>query len=81
MIKDIPLPAVQHVTLAVAPDKNNMTTTTWNVYLINNNDVAIENTLVASNGYGESNGEEPEYSIKKYFQPIRHARVTTESTK
>lgn len=52
MIKDIPMPEVQHVTLAVTLEKNDLLPDQWKVYLVNNNGVAIENTLVASTGYG-----------------------------
>ena len=53
MIRDIKIPEVKNVTLAVARKKV-IEDTEWKVYLINNNDVPIENTLVASKGYGES---------------------------
>lgn len=55
MIKDIKIPLVQNVTLAVAKE-GLKGLEEWRVYLINNNDVEIENTLVASQGYGESEG-------------------------
>jgi len=67
MIKDIPIPKVQHVTLAVAREKNNLLQDQWRVYLINNNEVAIENTLVASTGYGETNGSEQKTSTLRHF--------------
>jgi len=67
MIKDIPLPVVEHVTLAVARSKDNLKQDTWHVYLLNNNDVAIENVLIASTGYGEKNGEEQKTSTLRHF--------------
>lgn len=70
MIKDISIPVVQHVTIAVAPDKSKAPES-WKVYLINNNDVAIENTLVSSTGYGERNGEEQKTStLRHYLQTV-----------
>jgi hypothetical protein len=54
MIKDIHIPEVKNVTLAVARKKNIGESDEWIVYLINNNDHPIENTLVASKGYGEN---------------------------
>ncbi len=67
MIKDIPLPKVQHVTLAVIREKDNLMQDTWKVYLLNDNEVAIENTLVASTGYGEKDGEEQKTSTLRHF--------------
>ena len=67
MLKDIPKPEVQHVTLAVTLEKNNLLQDQWKVYLVNNNDVAIENTLVASTGYGQKNGSEQKTSTLRHF--------------
>ncbi len=67
MIKDIPLPQVKNVTLAVVREKNNLQLDEWKVYLINSNSVPIENTLVASTGYGESNGEQQKTSTLRHF--------------
>ena len=39
----------------------------WKVYLINSNEFAIENTLVASKGYGEKDGEPQRTSILRHF--------------
>lgn len=39
----------------------------WKVYLINNNDFPIENTLVASQGYGEKEGENQKTSVLRHF--------------
>src|SRR5690606_23282872 len=39
----------------------------WKVYLINNNDYAIENTLVSSNGYGEKDGVHQRTSTLRHF--------------
>jgi hypothetical protein len=66
MIKDIIVPEVKNVTLAVArtgaADAHE-----WKVYLINNNDTPLENTLVASKGYGEKDGEKQNTSILRHF--------------
>lgn len=67
MIKDIPMPEVQHVTLAVTLEKNDLLQDQWKVYLVNNNDVAIENTLVASTGYGQKNGAEQKTSTLRHY--------------
>src|SRR5262245_37012571 len=66
MMKDIDIPQVKNVTIAVA--RNNASENVeWKVFLINNNDVSLENTLVASKGYGEKNGEEQKTSILRHF--------------
>ncbi len=67
MIKDIEIPNVQNVTLAVVREKNILNQDEWKVYLINNNVFAIENTLVASSGYGEKDGETQRTSTLRHF--------------
>jgi hypothetical protein len=67
MIKDIRIPEVKNVTLAVARKKSIGEHDEWKVYLINNNDFPIENTLVASKGYGEKNGEKQATSTLRHF--------------
>jgi hypothetical protein len=67
MIKDIDIPEVKNVTLAVARKKAIGERDEWMVYLINNNDHPIENTLVASKGYGEKDGEHQKTSTLRHF--------------
>ncbi|MGC4022479.1 MAG: hypothetical protein QM734_11315 [Cyclobacteriaceae bacterium] len=67
MKKDIEFPEVKNVTLAVVREKNILNQDEWKVYLINNNNVPIENTLVASRGYGEKDGEEQPTSTLRHF--------------
>ena len=67
MIKDIKIPEVANVTLAIVPDKNPGETPEWKVYLINRNNHPIENTLVASKGYGDKGGEKQNTSILRHF--------------
>lgn len=67
MISDIKIPEVKNVTLAVARKKNEGGNDEWKVYLINNNDFPIENTLVASKGYGKKDGETQKTSILRHF--------------
>ena len=67
MIKDIRIPEVKNVTLAVARKRSLGESDEWKVYLINNNDFPIENTLVASKGYGEKNGEKQTTSTLRHF--------------
>lgn len=67
MIKDIEIPTVANVTIAVARKRAIGESAEWLVYLINNNDFPIENTLVASNGYGEKDGQKQQTSILRHF--------------
>jgi hypothetical protein len=71
MIKDIQQPPVRNVTLAVVREKNILLQDEWRVYLINRNEVALENTLVASSGYGERQGEQQKTStLRHYLQTV-----------
>lgn len=67
MMKDIEIPEIKNVTLAVVRKITTGEQTEWSVYLINNNDFPIENTLVASKGYGEKDGEQQQTSILRHF--------------
>ncbi len=74
MIKDIPVPLVQHVTIAVVREQDNLMQDAWRVYLINDNDFSIENTLVASTGYGEIKGEKQKTSTLRHFLQTVNAK-------
>jgi hypothetical protein len=65
MINDIEFPEVRNVTIAVV--KEDLAENPWKVYLINKNQVPIENTLVSSKGYGEMEGEKQKTSILRHF--------------
>jgi hypothetical protein len=67
MIKDIIVPEVKNVTLAIARRFIQGENPEWKVYLINNNDFPLENTLVASKGYGEQDGEKQNTSVLRHF--------------
>jgi hypothetical protein len=67
MMKDIDIPEVKNVTLAIARAQSLGEASEWKVYLINNNEHPIENTLVASKGYGERDGEKQETSVLRHF--------------
>lgn len=67
MMKDIAIPEVKHVTLAVVRKQNIDEGDEWKVYLINNNDLPITNTLVSSKGYGVKDGEEQRTSILRHY--------------
>jgi len=55
MKKDIEIPLVENVYLAVVHDFNKaFKSDDWNVYLINDKDVALEMVLIISKGYDEN---------------------------
>jgi hypothetical protein len=63
--------------LAVVREKNILQQNEWKVYLINNNTEAIENTLVASTGYGEKDGETQRTSTLRHFLQTVPPKGTT----
>ena len=67
MKKDIEIPEVNNVTLAVVREKTLFDTYDWKVYLINKNSFPIENTLVTSTGYGEIEGTQQKTSTLRHF--------------
>ncbi len=67
MKKDIEIPEVKNVTLAVVREKNILQQNEWKVYLINNNNFPIETTLVVSKGYGEKEGVQQKTSTLRHF--------------
>lgn len=67
MKKDIDIPEVKNVTIAVVREKTLFETYDWKVYLINNNHVQLENTLVSSTGYGEKDGKQQKTSTLRHF--------------
>lgn len=76
MKKDIEIPEVKNVTLAVVRKKNIGEKDEWQVHIINNNDHPIENTLVASKGYGEKDGEQQKTSTLRHFLETVDAKST-----
>lgn len=66
MKKDIPRPTVEGVTIAIKLD-NTKEEPHWSVHLINSNDFALDNVLVASKGYGKQKGEEQLTSTLLHF--------------
>jgi hypothetical protein len=76
MMKDIKVPEVKDVTLAVARKRAPGESDEWQVHLINNNDFEISNTLVASNGYGEKEGQKQNTSTLRHFLDVVPAHGT-----
>jgi hypothetical protein len=68
--KDLPDNNVKDIAIAVALERENIETKIWYVYLINLKNVAIENVLITSKGYGEKNGEQVKTSVLRHMIPV-----------
>src|SRR5690606_27483715 len=67
MIKDIHAPKVEGVAMAVVPERDEAGEEAWYVYLINEQEIALENVLVSSRGYGQIQGEKRKTSEMRHF--------------
>lgn len=67
MKKDIPIPEVENVAVAVVRETNEEGSEGWNVYLLNLGQETLEGVLVTSKGYGEMKGEKKNTSILRHF--------------
>lgn len=68
MKKDIKLPEVENVSVAVIKELNEEQQEVYNVYLINTGEAKLEQVLVSSKGYGEnkSTGEKIKTSVLRH---------------
>ena len=72
MKQDISFVPVTGVSIAIVPDTNDpapgsVGEATWQVFLLNDNDFALENVLIASDGYGtQPSGEAVRTSTLRY---------------
>lgn len=78
MKKDILKPEVKNVTIAITLHRDDSDVDEWRVHLINNNSLDIENTLVASNGYGKQDGEKQQTSTLRHFLQTVKANSTAQ---
>ncbi|PVY39924.1 hypothetical protein [Pontibacter virosus] len=67
MKKDIDFTPVQGVAVAIAFTGESPEERTWNVYLINNNSVALDSVFVTSKGYGIIKDEEVKTSVLRHM--------------
>lgn len=71
MKKDIKFEPVKGVELAIvkkAPDDSGEEA--WFVYLINKNEMPLENVMVTSKGYGQKDGEHQKTSVLRHMFPL-----------
>lgn len=76
MRKDIDIPKVEKVTVAIEKQTDDNGADAWRVHLINKNDFELENTLVTSKGYGEKEGEQQKTSTLRHFLETVPAKDT-----
>jgi hypothetical protein len=67
MKKDIVIPKVEDIALAIVQEENNLKQKEWNVYLLNFKQEPIEGVLVSSKGYGKKEGEAVKTSMLRHF--------------
>lgn len=66
MKKDIVIPIVKGIFVAIVKKINEAKEAEWFVVLINDNDEPIDNVMVVSRGYGEINGENRQTSLLRH---------------
>lgn len=67
MKKDIEMPEVKDVAMAIVKEENELGEEVWNAYLLNMKDIEIYGVLVASKGYGQKEGENVKTSTLRHF--------------
>lgn len=67
MRKDIEIPVVTDIAVAVVNEVNELNESEWNVYIINLKNRLIEGVLVSSRGYGEIKNEIRRTSELRHF--------------
>lgn len=67
MKADLPINHVEDISVAVVMDNEPEETIDWQVYLINEKSVQIQNVMVTSKGYGEKDGVEVKTSVLRHF--------------
>lgn len=67
MKKDIVIPKVENVALAIVEEENNLKEAVWNVYMINLKKEELSGVLVSSKGYGKKDDEDVKTSLLRHF--------------
>jgi len=70
MKKDIEVPEVKDIAVAVIKEENELGENEWNVYLVNLKTQDLEAVLVSTQGYGNYNGEEVKTSTLRHFLDV-----------
>lgn len=68
MKKDIEIPNVYGVYIAIVNEFDNEGEKLWNAYIVNDNDTPVDNVIISSKGYHKNiNGEEFKSSTLRHF--------------
>ena len=70
MRKDIEIPVVTEIGVAIVNETNELNVEEWNVYMINMKTEPIEGVLVSSRGYGEIQNERRATSELRHFLDV-----------
>ena len=70
MKRDLPDNIVEEISVAVVLETETPNSKSWNVYLLNIKDTAIETVLITSKGYGLKDGKEVKTSILRHMIPV-----------
>jgi len=76
MKKDIDIPVVKNVYIAVVKEYSGIyKTTDWNAYIINDKDVALEMILIVTRGYDENRGTSTMRHKLENLPPKSYAKI------
>lgn len=76
MKKDIEIPEVKNVYIAVVQEYNDIyKTTDWNAYIINDKDVSLEMILIVTRGYDEKRGTSTMRHKLEQLPPKSYAKI------
>jgi hypothetical protein len=67
MMRDFTIPEVKNVTLVAIQTSTNPAHPEWKVYIVNGNDHALDNVLIASRGYGTKDKKEQTTSTLRHY--------------
>jgi len=67
MRKDIEIPKVEDVGVAIVQEQNELGGDEWRVYMLNFQNVIIEGVLVSSRGYGKKDDEDIKTSMLRHY--------------
>lgn len=70
MRKDIEIPVVTDIAVAIVNETNELNVEEWNVYIVNMKQQPIEGVLVSSRGYGEIMNEKRATSELRHFLDV-----------
>jgi hypothetical protein len=71
MRKDIEIPEVKDIAVAVVSEESIWKTDDWYVYMVNMSSAVLKNILVVSRGYGEINNEKISTStLRQHFDEL-----------